>query len=232
MGKNNKKIFIIGIIILIVIIFILLFGKKNNRFVLDAIYDVNPDEIKELYSNMVNVSCKRDLSFDIEIDTGEKDISEISSTNLLDYMFSYMDKHNLLNDKITTSTINKIEDELFDEKLKLVKSIKNYQYGDYVYNVESNKIIRKKNKCNNYNTEYVTYLYAYSYESNELSIYVNLAMLNDGMLYDFGNKKLGKYSGQVADLAKLTEDSSYYILRYDKDKNKYKLRSVEWKNKS
>ena len=56
--------------------------------------------------------------------------------------------------------------------------------------------------------------------------------MKDGILYNYNNKKLGEYDGDVSKLSKLTEDTSYYRVNYVKDNDKFKLVSVEWKNRS
>jgi hypothetical protein len=77
----------------------------------------------------------------------------------------------------------------------------------------------------------VLHLYGYS-GTKELSIDVNVAYLKDGVLYDYNDKMLGEYDGDVTKLPKLTSDVSYYRLNYVNKNGNLKLTSIEWKNKS
>lgn len=230
--KKNIIIAIICFIILLSVILILLFGNFNNgRFVLDRIYEVYPRDVRKLYSNVVDVSCYGDLHFDIELDRGEKKIEEISKNDLLNYMFSYLDKSELLTDNIDSSIIKKTEKELFLNNVDLLNNIKDYSYGDYIYNDKDGIIIRKKEACNS-NIKYVSHLFGYSYNNKELSIDINVAYLVDGVLYNFNDEKLGEYDGDKSKLFELTQKTSYYRLKYVKRNGIYKLSNIEWKSRT
>lgn len=232
---SKKHNVIIGCIVLIIIIAVILFfvffNKKDNKFALNEIYDVYPEEVRKLYSNMVSVGCNGDIHFNIKVDSGVVDLKNIDKNNLIDYMFSYMDKNNLLNDKIEMSSFKNAEKNLFNDKLDLMDDIKTYDYGEYTYNINGSKVSRKKRECTSDVTS-VLHLYGYFWYKNQLSMDINVAYMKDGILYNYNNKKLGEYDGDVSKLAKLTEDTSYYRVNYVKDNDKFKLVSVEWKNRS
>ena len=205
--------------------------KKDKRFALDKIYDILPEEVRNLYINMVSVSCNGDIHFNIDIGSGEVDIKNMNRTDLLDYMFSYLDKHNLLNDKLTTDLINQTEENIYNDKLNLINEIKDYQYNDYIYNIENNKLIRKGNKCISNNMKQVTHVFGYFYDDKNISIDMNTAYVKDNNLYDYNDKLLGKYTSDKSELSKLTENTSYYRIKYTKDNGRYKLTSVQWLNR-
>lgn len=227
-NKRNILILIICFIILLAIILtIVIINNRRNRFALNHIYELLPYEVKEIYSNLVGVSCYGDLHFDIEVDSGEKKIADINKNNLIDYMFSYLDKHDLLSNKIDESTIKKVERELFINNLNLIDNIKDYGYGNYTYSNQKGKFVREKRECNS-DIKYVSHLFGYSYKNNELLMDVNVAYLKDGMLYNFKDEELGKYDGDASKLPELTKKTSFYRLKYIKTNGLYKLAGVQW----
>ena len=230
MKKRNITIIII-ICVILSLILVILKTTRDNRFALDRIYDVLPDEVKNLYINMVNVSCNGDIHFDVKIDEGPLDINNMNKQDLLNYLFSYLDKKELLDDKLTTEIINKTEEDLFINKLDLINDIKDYQYNNYIYNINNNKIVRKYSKCIPNDKQYVAHAFGYFHDEKNISIDMNVAYVKDDNLYDYNDKLLGKYTGIKSELSKLTESTSYYRVSYTKDNGRYKLTSIEWLNR-
>ena len=236
MKNINKKIYLYigGIVLLIIVIVIILFlipRNNDNTLALDKIYDVYPEEVRELYHNMVSIDCRGDISFNIEIDKEPTEISKLDKSILLDYLFSYMDKNELLNDNVEISDIKKIEEKLFYDNLNLTNYIKSYDYNGYSYDIKNNKLTKKKTACNS-NIKNVLFLYGYFWNDNQLSIDINVAYLKDGILYDHKDEVLGEYDGSdLTKLSELTSETSYYRVNYVKDNKQFKLYSVEWKNR-
>ena len=232
--KRNRIIAIILIVIILMIILILSFQNgKKNKFALDDYYEkFYPADVRKVYSNLVKVSCGGDLKFDLDIDSGEKKVSELSKNNLLDYMFSYLDKNEELTDNIKDDVIKKTTKKLFNENIDLLDLIKDYNYGGYTYNFNDGKITRKKHDCNVTNEKHVLHLYGFSSDKNTLYVDINVSYLKDGVLYDYSGKQLGEYDEDVSKLASLTEETSYYHITYLRDDDDYKLVSVEWRNRS
>lgn len=231
--KNNLITSVIILVIIIIVIVVAIIFKNNHRrrFAINEIYNVYPEEVRELYSNIVSVSCHGDLYLDINLDNGKIDVSEMSSNNLIDYLFSHLDKQNLLTDQISISTINEYATKLFNMKSNFRNELNNYQYGDYLYQIKDNKLTREKKECVS-DKQYLTHLYGYSYNINELSIDVNIGYLSDGILYDLADNRLGEYSGDVKELDNLFVENSYYRFNYVYVNKTYKLSSVEWNSRS
>ena len=230
-NKRNILIMIISLIVILIIVSIIVINNhRHKKFVLNHIYEVMPYEVRELYSNIVSVSCYGDLHFDIDVDNGKKNLEEMNKNDVLDYTFSYLDKNDLLNNKIDESTIKKAEKRLFPKSVNLLEGINNYGYGDYYYNNENGKIVRTERECTS-DIKYVSHLYGYSYDENKLSMDVNVAYLKDGKLYNYNDEELGEYDGDQSKLPKLTKKTSYYRLIFVKRNGIYKLSSIEWKNR-
>lgn len=230
---KNKKYIIIGLIIFILmlsIVSIVLYLKvpKEEKFALSSIYSVYPEEIQEIYSNMVFVSCYGDWHLDIPVDNAKKvNIQDIKKNLLIDYVFSYMDKNNLLNDNITVEDFVKTSDLLFFNELDLVGLIDDYIYKDYMYTVKEGTITRTNTKCVS-DKQYVSHLIGYSFNKKELSVDVKIGYMDKDILFDFNDKKLGKYDGDPAKLGNMFTYSPYYRFNYVSVDGKYKLNTVEF----
>lgn len=234
MNFLKNKIIIISMIIgivLVVMLVVLLNNEDNSEFKLDPIYDVYPEEVRELYSNTIYVSCMGDLYLGINTDSSEVLIENIEKQYMLNYLFSHMDKYNKLNKNTTIDILNDVENKLFSKKLDLVKYIKDFRYGEYIYNIEENMLVGKKSKCES-DIRYVSRLYGYSFGTEVLSMDVNIGYLKNGILYDLNDNKLGEYDGVNTEiLDQLFDGTDYYRYNYIKDESDFKLKSVGLKNR-
>jgi len=231
----KKNIVTVGIIALVIIIVILvaIFARKDHKdkFALNSIYDVYPEEVRSLYTNMVSVSCDGDLHIDVELGAKATTVDKMEKNNLLDYMFSYLDKNDKLTDDMSVKVIEDATEELFDGDIDLKAEIVGYPYDDYLYTLKDKLVTRKKRECSA-EVQYVSKLYGYSHSDTLLSVDVNMGYSKVGKLYNFADKLLGDYNGNVENIGELLDASSFYRYNYVKDGNVYKLASVEWLNRS
>lgn len=225
---NRKKIIIIicGVLILSIIIVLITVKRKNSLFVLDKIYNVYPEEVRNLYQNMVDVDCNGDLFFDIDMDK-DYNIDNIDNKYLLTYMFSYLDKNKLL-DNIDINILKDTSNKLFHSNKDIISDINNFSYGNYTYKIDNNNnITRDKYECVK-NNNYVSYLYSYMYDYNNLYVDVSIGYEKDGKLYNFDNEELGSYDGDKSKLTGLMNNASYYRLYYVKKNGVFKLDRIKW----
>ena len=231
----KNKFVIIGIVVFVIVIvtvIVILSLKKENIFSLNEIFSVYPEEVKELYSNMVAVSCYGDLNFGVAVEDGEVSVDKLEKKYLIDYVFSHIDKKYGLSEEQTRSSVDKTVNKLLDGDLELVDLIKDYKYGDYIYNFEGGKLVRKGSKCNA-DIEYVSFLFGYS--TNEvnkiLSVDINVGYLKNGILYGLDDSKLGKYDGDINKLRDMFIGAPYYRYKFVASDNYYKLKSVKLNNR-
>ena len=229
--KKNRIITIVVGVLILILLLVIKFTNKNKNFSLDDTYNVYPEEVRDLYSNMINVSCGGDLHLHLKIDAEKVELKNADKDDLLNYMFSYLDKKGLLDNKISTTVIRNTEKELFYDKLGLINDIESFQYGDYVYTLKGGSVKRKKKQCQS-DVAYVTHLYGFFWDDNKLSMDVNVGYLKDGLLYSLDNKKMGEYDGDVSKLSSIMGDVSYYRFNYLKVGNQYKLATIEWKSRN
>ena len=231
----KNKYVIIGTIVIVVIsivvaIIMIVNARKREIFSLNSIFNVYPEEVKELYSNMVSVSCYGDLHFDIKKEDGEVNVDKLGDNYLLDYVFSHIDKNNGLDNEVTKSMFSKNIDNLIYGDLGLIDKIKDYKYDDGFYSFKDDKLVKNNGTCSS-DVKYVSFLFGYSYGTQILSVDVNMGYLKDDVLYDLNNKKLGKYDGDIVKLRKLYSDVPYYRYNFIKSDGYYKLKSVQLYNR-
>ena len=228
---TRTHIIVIAAILLIAIIVAIICIVKHEPDVLigsnEVISDVYPEDVDSLYVAMDDVSCSGGLHFDIKLDDEKNLTDTIDRKGLLDYVFSYMDKNNMLSDEISMKFFNSNVNALIYSAPKLIESIKDYQYGDYVYNYHGGVITRKKSKKCTSDKQYVTRLYGYSYDELELAMDVSVGYLDNGILYSLEGVKLGAYDGDKSKLLSLFAPASYYRYYFVKSDGSYKLSSVE-----
>ena len=228
---KTKIITIISVIIVVIILTLMLVLTRRNKQVSeDDIYGVFPSEVRQIYSNLVNISCSGDLYFDIELDGDEIDVNNINKIDLLNYIFSYLDKKDFLKNKFSVDVLKDAANRLFLDNIDVLVNFTNFNYGKYTYTLKNNQIIRTSNECIS-NNNYVSYLYGYSWSDDILKIDVNIGYLKDGILYDFDDNELGEYDGDKSKLANLMKNVSYYRMTYIKDNGVYKFKSIKWMNR-
>lgn len=231
--KRENIILVVVIAVIFVAVVLVAIFKKNDwdhKFSLNKIYDANPEDVKKLYSNTVESSCLGDLYLGIDLDGGIVEVNSIDKNVLMNYMFSYLDKNDKL-DGLTMNTIKSTTKYLFDGDIDLTNNVNNYKFIDSEYAVSDNKITSKKSECDSSDKKYVSDLFGYSYNEDELSIDVNIGYLVGNTLYDLSDNKLGTYNGDVSELRMLFSTSSYYRYNYIMDNKVYKLTSMEFKSR-
>ena len=232
-GKKENIILVSVIaVIIVVIILVAVFNKKDwdRKFALNKIYDVYPEDVKKLYSNMVEVSCSGDLYLSINLDVGKVSVGALDKEVLMNYMFSYLDKNSKLNG-LTMDTVRNTTKYLYDNEMDLTNNVNNYKFIDNEYSVNDNKITSKKSECGDVDKKYVSDLFGYSYNEDELSIDVNMGYLIGNTLYNLKDERLGTYDGDTSKLRDLFRTSPHYRYNYVMDNKIYKLTSVEFKSR-
>ncbi len=237
--SNIVIVVLVSIAILILLIYLIFFLNDEDRkkFALSSIYDVYPDEVRELYTNLVSISCKGDLYLPIELDEEDATlVTDLDKDTLLDYVFSYLDKNYLLDDgKIQKNVFNAAVDKLIADKLDydLLDYIDEYRYDNYIYTYDNKDNVIKRKKVDDQcigDKDYYSQLYGYSYSEKMLSMDINIGYKDGGNLYGLNGDNLGKFIDEY-NAQKLFQGNSYYRYNFIKESGQYKLKSVRWMNR-
>ena len=133
----------------------------------------------------------------------------------------------MLDDNLNKSIINKTAYKLFYGDVKLFDSIVNFQYGEYLYNTEGNKVVRRKMECFDEETVYYNNFAEYTIKDNELLVDLNIGYAKLGSLYDLDGSKTGKFVGDKSNFADAFKTKTYYRIHYVKSKNELKVKGIE-----
>ena len=225
--QDKKKLAIVcgGVVAFVIILIILI--TVLNRYPINKIGKITDADVKELYSNTTEISCTGDLHFDIYSTDEYVPVEEIRNSNLINYLFKYLDRNNLLNDNLTKKIVDQATYKLFYGKIKLFDSIVNFQYGEYLYNTEGNKVVRRKMTCSEDETVFYNNYSDYSIKDNELLVDIHMGYAKLGNLYDLDNEKLGKFVGDKSNFDEAFKTKTYYRIHYVKSKGELKVKGIE-----
>jgi len=234
--KYIKIIIVVSVLLLLLLLY-LVFSRKNDTSFDDIMID-KVDDIEYLYMLVSDIPCERGLYVNIPLNKKVK-VSDIDRKVLLNYLFAFLDRNALLNDKTDKKIINFAENELFYKRksslfnnndLHLFRNINNFQYGDYVYSVKDNMLIKNEKSCVN-NEVYVTALLENGVSDNYGYIDVGIGKLVNDTIYDVVGNKLGDYDSESNMLGDILLNGPYYRYYYIKENGSYKLDSIELRDK-
>lgn len=216
-SKNNfiKKI-IICLIVLLLAVGIGFFGY--NKFFKEEPVEDKPLEnstVEELYDVVKTTKCTY-----IE-DTSDKKMTQDS---LLYVIFSKLHKDGKLKKEIAYNDYIAAAKSVIGSDQVIPTKFSNYDYDGYSYTLNKKKITRTVGTCGD--KEYVSKLFGYSHneDETELQVYIKVAYIKDGKLYDLNDKELGDYSEEEEN--SLLDLSTSKIYTYEKQGAEYKLKGI------
>ena len=203
--SNKKKIILLISILVIIVIFLLIVIVFNNKEDKEKIEIVNYKEVEKLYQESNN-KCT--------------DIQDENDSLLLYLIFSKLDKESKLTDSISydeyenaAKTILKTDD--------IPSKINNYLYDGYSYTLEENKITREKTECTE---KYVSKIYGYSNDNNNLNLYISSGYIKDGKVYNLEDIEIGNYDKNK--INKTLDSGTIKIYNYKNENGKYILDNI------
>ncbi len=214
---SKKKIIIIIIIALIILGIIIYFVNKNsNDLAINSI--VKHDVAEDLYKAVEPNEC-------VNIDINEKVSTQKMNDEVLLYLiFGQMNKDKLLTDNISLNDFNKSAKKILGD-VKIPKQIKNYVYDGYVYNLNNDKITREKYNCGD--KKYVSKLYGYTTNENQLILNIAVAYIQNGTVYNLDDELLGEYDEE--NLNEILDKGTMEVYTYTNTNGDYILESISLK---
>lgn len=230
--KNKINVYIGISIIIVIVLCIFMISLTNKHKVKEAtefskITNIYPNDVRQIFSDMIDVSCGGDLKFDIKLGE-ELDVKDIKKDNLLMYMFSYMDKNHKIYEGMDASAFTEASNRLFG--MDIMKGVKSFRYNDKTYTfglLNKNKVKISDRECVSDNN-HVSALGGYSFDEDELYIDVKIGYTKDDKLYDYENNLLGEYDGDRDQLNSLMVDASYYRFTYVKKNGNLVLSKIKF----
>ena len=203
--KNKKKlILLVGILIILIIIvaLIIVFNNQNKE---ENIKIVNYKEAEKLYQES-NSKCT--------------DIQDENDSLLLYLIFSKLDKESKLTDSIPYDEYENIAKTILKTD-DIPSKINNYLYDGYSYTLNDNEITREKTECEE---KYVSKIYGYSNDNNNLNLYISSGYIKDGKVYNLEDIEIGDYDKNK--INKILDSGTIKIYNYKNKNGKYILDSI------
>ena len=170
---KSKRLIILGVIIIVIILLILVIflNIKSDKKVV-----IKKDEATKLYDNIKTGSCT--------------DIPNDNNGVLLNLVFADLKNKDSLSDDINLDDfLNSLESVSGNKKMDY--TINDFIYEGYSYTLDGNKISRKKASCPK--VSYTSKLYGYTYNNDNLELYIKMGYIDNGKVYDLSNKEIGEY---------------------------------------
>ena len=201
---KSKRLIILGVIIIVIILLILviLLNIKSDKKVV-----IKKDEATKLYDNIKTGSCT--------------DIPNDNNGVLLNLVFADLkNKYSLSDDINLDDFLNSLESVSGNKRMDY--TINDFIYEGYSYTLDGNKISRKKASCPK--VSYTSKLYGYTYNNDNLELYIKMGYIDNGKVYDLNNKEIGEYDKKT--INKTLDDGTLQIYSYQIDNNKYYFKKI------
>ena len=203
--SNKKRIILIISILVIIVVSLLIVIVFNNKEDKEKIKIVNYKEAEKLYQESNN-KCT--------------DIQDENDSLLLYLIFSKLDKESKLSDSIPYDDYENIAKTILKTD-DIPSKINNYLYDGYSYTLEENKITREKTECTE---KYVSKIYGYSNDNNNLNLYISSGYIKDGKVYNLEDIEIGNYDKNK--INKILDSGTIKIYNYKNEDGNYILDNI------
>ena len=140
---------------------------------------------------------------------------------MLNLVFADLKNKDSLSDDINLDDfLNSLESVSGNKKMDY--TINDFIYEGYSYTLDGNKISRKKASCPK--VSYTSKLYGYTYNNDNLELYIKMGYIDNGKVYDLSNKEIGEYDKKT--INKTLDDGTLQIYSYQIDNNKYYFKKI------
>ncbi len=210
--KHKKRIVLGVVIILFIISFIMVW------FVLSKKETVTYQDIKKLYASIASDSC---TSFPV---VHNQTIDQMSDETILFLIFNQMKQDRVLTNQMTREDYLKSAKKIVSEN-NIPKTFSSFSFDGYEYQMNEDTITRKKVSCSL--RQYVSKLYGYSSNDNQVEIDVRVGYIESENLYTLDGKLIGKVEDHT--LNTLLDEATLQTYTYVMEQNQYSLYRLETK---
>lgn len=227
-NKKNSKI-LLAVLVVVVICTLLLvvlksIKKEDEKESTDTkITQVIPQDVRKIYRILTSNECYVDFNFEFKNDLKIK-TTDMNDDIILTIIFNNLKENNKLSNNLTKEEYLSSAKEILGSNFNAPNTFTNFKHNDYAYTLTENNITKTKADCNS-SKEYKTVLYSYSYNQDNLSVYINYAYIENGNVYDLDKNYIAKYSSE--EMENIMGKATSYIYNFKKENKNYYLTSVE-----
>ena len=182
-NKKNSKI-LLAVLVVVVICTLLLvvlksIKKEDEKESTDTkIAQVIPQDVRKIYRILTSNECYVDFNFEFKNDLKIK-TTDMNDNIILTIIFNNLKENNKLSNNLTKEEYLSSDKEILGSNFNAPNTFTNFKHNDYAYTLTENNITKTKTDCNS-SKEYKTVLYSYSYNQDNLSVYINYAYIENG----------------------------------------------------
>lgn len=210
--KYKKSILLLLFVVLVIIILIILSLTNPKEEV------ISHQNVERLYSMLEVNNCNY-------FSVSETTTIEYLSKDILVYLiFNQMKKDNLLTDKISKKDYVVSAKKIIPVEF-IPSTIDSFIFDGYVYQLQGDTIIRKKDQCEI--RQYVSKLYEYTANDTSLELDVMAGYIESGVLYNLDGEALGNVTED--NLPTLLDKGTMQIYTYKMNNQNYQLTSINQK---
>lgn len=210
--KYKKSILLLLFVVLVIIILIILSLTNPKEEV------ISHQNVERLYSMLEVNNCNY---FSVSETTT---IEHLSKDTLVYLIFNQMKKDNLLTDKISKKDYVVSAKKIIPVEF-IPSTIDSFIFDGYVYQLQGDTIIRKKDQCEI--RQYVSKLYEYTANDTSLELDVMAGYIESGVLYNLDGEALGNVTED--NLSTLLDKGTMQIYTYKMNNQNYQLTSINQK---
>lgn len=210
--KYKKSILLLLFVVLVIIILIILSLTNPKEEV------ISHQNVERLYSMLEVNNCNY---FSVSETTT---IEHLSKDTLVYLIFNQMKKDNLLTDKISKKDYVVSAKKIIPVEF-IPSTIDSFIFDGYVYQLQGDTIIRKKDQCEI--RQYVSKLYGYTANDTSLELDVMAGYIESGVLYNLDGEALGNVTED--NLSTLLDKGTMQIYTYKMNNQNYQLTSINQK---
>jgi len=210
---KNRKNLIIAVALVVLVLIILAFFIHSIFFKTEKKVVVKHNTVDELYKAVKNTSCTY---------VGNINESKLSDNTILYVVFSKLNNEDELDDEISIKDFKNAAKNVIKDGKAIPEEFSNYEYDWYSYSSDGKKITRTKGTCGD--KEYISKLYGYTYNNNELIVNIKVAYKKEGKLYNLNDEVFADYDKENENI--LMDSATSQIYTYSKDGDKYYLKSI------
>lgn len=210
--KYKKSILLLLFVVLVIIILIILSLTNPKEEV------ISHQNVERLYSMLEVNNCNY-------FSVSETTTIEYLSKDILVYLiFNQMKKDYLLTDKISKKDYVVSAKKIIPVEF-IPSTIDSFIFDGYVYQLQGDTIIRKKDQCEI--RQYVSKLYGYTANDTSLELDVMAGYIESGVLYNLDGEALGNVTED--NLPTLLDKGTMQIYTYKMNNQNYQLTSINQK---
>lgn len=210
--KDKKKLILVVVVAILALIILAvlvhsIFFKPEKKVI------VKHNTVDDLYKAVKNTSCTY---------VGNVTEEKLSENTILYVVFSKLNNEDELDDEISLKDFKKAAKTVIKDGKTIPLEFSNYEYDGYSYSSDGKKITRTKGTCGD--KEYISKLFGYTHNNNELIVNIKVAYKKDGKLYNLNDEEIADYDKENENI--LMDSASSQIYTYTMEGNNYFLKSI------